>query len=202
MDRDFLYYFSVIIGDKIIRLWVVWDGNVLVYILPTALLGGCAAFGAVMLGHEAKLISSDSSFQWAVLWFAFVFATNFVTTTLIAGRLKWLKHVVFPAKSLRNFCRRVIEIVIESRAIYTSLLFVQMILISVNKVNSTQLVLYILPMLTAIVPAPIVLQSRPENDPTRNSMDFTCRYDAASFSWSSRRYRCFGRLGEEDVARI
>ncbi|KAG8901057.1 hypothetical protein FRB99_005579 [Tulasnella sp. 403] len=179
--QDFLYYLSVIIGDSIIiwRLWVVWDGNVWVCTLPTALLGGCATFGAVMLGHEARLISSDSSFQirhnirWAVWWFAFVFATNFVTTNLIAGRLKWLNHVVFPAKSSRNFCRRIVEIVIESGAIYTSLLFVQMILISVNKVNSTQLVLYILPMLIAIVPALIVLQFRPENDPTRNSMDFT-----------------------------
>ncbi|KAK0496542.1 hypothetical protein EDD18DRAFT_1462972 [Armillaria luteobubalina] len=151
---------SLAIADLTIiwRCWVVWGRNWKVIILPTFFfIGGivCGANNVVYL----YMASPDDETQtiWTVALIAATVGTNIICTALIVGRILYVaKGQSGIMIAIRNY-RGVLEILVESAALYSITFIVEMILYPLHG-NGYMYPLALCSSVIAIAPTLIVLR--------------------------------------------
>ncbi|KAI1794458.1 hypothetical protein LXA43DRAFT_883760 [Ganoderma leucocontextum] len=138
VGADTLISFCDLLGDLILlyRCWVIWGKNYWVVALPLAT--AAVGFGCIMgVAHLVLTMDPTAPVPPAALvplglaGYALPLATNFMATTLIAGRLYASAHsaekrVGSLMSGTMRAAQRAVEIIVESGALYlaTQLVFV------------------------------------------------------------------------------
>ncbi|KAJ3975776.1 hypothetical protein EV361DRAFT_431448 [Lentinula raphanica] len=152
-----------ILGDSIMvwRCYNVWGQRWLPSILPILLIIASAVcgFGQAVIFAEAR--TTHSAFgsnleRWNGSLFSLSLATNVVVTTLIATRIWWVSRQINPLHDSAFKYRRVLILVIESGAIYSSALVIEITLYFLNN-NAFYIIYDPIAQLTAIVPTIIIV---------------------------------------------
>ncbi|KAK0442161.1 hypothetical protein EV421DRAFT_1736401 [Armillaria borealis] len=173
---------NLIIADCTIiwRCWVVWAHDWRVIILPIFFVVGeivCGGIGVVSeFMTEGKIYVTDM--HWAVALMAATVGTNILCTALIVGR------IIYVARGHRGIMggirtyRGVIEILVESAALYSIIYVVLMILYPLEGYEYLYIKILSYPV-TGIAPTLIILrvtsgQGRPEesSQETQSSLHF------------------------------
>ncbi|KAI0764819.1 hypothetical protein C8Q74DRAFT_1002433 [Fomes fomentarius] len=98
--QDSIYVTNVLINDSFLtyRLFVVWNRDWRVIVLPTLLLLGTAisGYGAVIyvanIPGEGSIFTALSLTRFLNALFTLPLATNLLLTCLIAGRIAWMRY--------------------------------------------------------------------------------------------------------------
>ncbi|KAK0215595.1 hypothetical protein IW262DRAFT_1299841 [Armillaria fumosa] len=172
---------NLLIADCTIiwRCWVVWAHDWRVMILPIFFVVGEIVCGGIGVVYQFLVSQDDETgIMWALATMATTLGTNILCTALIVGRILYVargQHGIIGG--IRTY-RGVLEIVVESAALYSITFVVLMILYALGSDA------YIYPLLlcypiTAIAPTLIVLrvtlgQARPEesSQETQSSLYF------------------------------
>ncbi|KIK67530.1 hypothetical protein GYMLUDRAFT_217920 [Collybiopsis luxurians FD-317 M1] len=154
-----------ILGDSIMvwRCYNVWGQNWLPSILPILLIIASAVcgFGQGIIFAEAKTVHSAFESQlekWNGSLFSMSLTTNVVVTTLIAVRIWWVGRQVNISHKSHFKYRRVLTLVIESGAIYSSALIIEITLYFLGN-NAFYIIYDPIAQLTAIVPTMIIVMT-------------------------------------------
>ncbi|KAJ3997785.1 hypothetical protein F5050DRAFT_1568549 [Lentinula boryana] len=154
-----------ILGDSIMasvwRCYNVWGQRWLPSILPILLIIASAVcgFGQAVIFAEAR--TTHSAFgsnleRWNGSLFSLSLATNVVVTSLIAARIWWVNRQFNTLHDSSFKYRRVLILVIESGAIYSSALVIEITLYFLNN-NAFYIIYDPIAQLTAIVPTMIIV---------------------------------------------
>ncbi|KAE9392005.1 hypothetical protein BT96DRAFT_924966 [Gymnopus androsaceus JB14] len=152
-----------VLGDSIMvwRCYNVWEQRWLPSILPILLIIASAVcgFGQAIIFAEAK--STHSAFgpqleKWNGSLFSLSLTTNVVVTSLIATRIWWVGRQINPESTFKY--RRVLTLVIESGAIYSSALIIEITLYFLNS-NAFYIIYDPIAQLTAITPTMIIVMT-------------------------------------------
>ncbi|KAJ4483535.1 hypothetical protein J3R30DRAFT_3285510 [Lentinula aciculospora] len=154
-----------ILGDSIMvwRCYNVWGQRWLPSILPILLIIASAVcgFGQAVIFAEARTTHSafESNLErWNGSLFSLSLATNVVVTSLIAARIWWVSRQIGPLHDSSFKYRRVLLLVIESGAIYSSALVIEITLYFLNN-NAFYIIYDPIAQLTAIVPTMIIVMT-------------------------------------------
>ncbi|KAJ7722619.1 hypothetical protein B0H16DRAFT_1896093 [Mycena metata] len=146
--KDGVYITVTLVADHfmIYRLFVVWNRNWLIVILPILLWIGGAINGytvthMLLLAGDGNLFISTLA-PWALTFFSMSLGLNVLCTILIAGRILWTDHQV---RNLRltsgpSYVQRAATVFIESAAMYSLSLTVLLVLYDLN-LNSQYILL-------------------------------------------------------------
>ncbi|KAJ3911076.1 hypothetical protein F5877DRAFT_55699 [Lentinula edodes] len=156
-----------ILGDSIMvwRCYNVWGQSWLPSILPILLIIASAVcgFGQAVIFAEAR--TTHSAFgsnleRWNGSLFSLSLATNVVVTSLIASRIWWVSRQNSSLHDSSFKYRRVLLLVIESGAIYSSALVIEITLYFLNN-NAFYIIYDPIAQLTAsaIVPTMIIVMT-------------------------------------------
>lgn len=158
-----IHTINSILGDSIVvwRCYHVWGRDWIVCILPILLIIASAVcgFGQTVIFAQAK--TTHSAFgpnlqRWNGSLFSLSLVTNVVATSLIAFRIWHLgRQLTFPS-SFRYL--RVLTLVVESGAIYSSALIIEITLYFLNT-NAFYIIYDPIAQLTAIVPTMIIVMT-------------------------------------------
>ncbi|KAF5393478.1 hypothetical protein D9757_000494 [Collybiopsis confluens] len=154
-----------ILGDSILvwRCYNVWGQNWLPSLLPILLIIGSAiaGFGQGVEFARAKTIHSafESELEkWNGSVFSLSLATNVLVTTLIAARIWWVGRQIGGFRGSHFLYRRVLTMVIESGAIYSSAIIIEITLYFLGN-NAFYIIYDPIAQLTAIVPTMIIVMT-------------------------------------------
>ncbi|KAF9061813.1 hypothetical protein BDP27DRAFT_1428576 [Rhodocollybia butyracea] len=160
-----LHTVNSVFGDSIMvwRCYNVWGQKWLPSILPILLIIASAVcgFGQAVIFAQAKSTHSAFSSQleiWNGSLFSLSLTTNVVVTSLIAFRIWWLSREVSPLHESSFKYRRVLTLVIESGAVYSSALVIEITLYFLNN-NAFYIIYDPIAQLTAIVPTTIIVMT-------------------------------------------
>ncbi|KAK0192040.1 hypothetical protein F5146DRAFT_1189276 [Armillaria mellea] len=151
---------NLIIADCTIiwRCWIVWAHDWRVIILPIFFVIGEIVCGVSVLVHQFLVSTGDETqVHWAVATMAATLGTNILCTALIVGR------IVYVARGYRGIMgsirtyRGVLEIVVESAALYSIIFVVLMILYPLNGNGYMYPKMLVYPV-TGIAPTLIILR--------------------------------------------
>ncbi|KAJ6496291.1 hypothetical protein C8R45DRAFT_985487 [Mycena sanguinolenta] len=181
--KDGVYITVTLVADHfmIYRLYVVWNRNWSVVILPILLWIGAAISGYIvthllLLAGEGNLFISSLA-PWALTFFTMSLTVNVICTLLIAGRIMWTNSRVRTVRSGRNHVHTVVMVLVESAAMYSLSLSVLLALYDLG-LNSQyilldwtssligiafSLIIYRLAMVSADAP-PSILSGRSRQD--------------------------------------
>ncbi|KAK1220214.1 hypothetical protein PQX77_017034 [Marasmius sp. AFHP31] len=153
-----------ILGDSIMvwRCYHVWGRNRLVSAIPVLLIIGSAVcgFGQSYIFAVAKHIHSAFVVdleRWNGSLFILSLVTNVVVTSLIALRIWYLGRQFSHSRTFVNY-QRILVLIIESGAIYSSALIVEITLYFLGS-NAFYIVYDPIAQLTAIVPTMIIIMT-------------------------------------------
>ena len=145
------------------RCYNVWGQSWLPSILPILLIIASAVcgFGQAVIFAEAR--TTHSAFgsnleRWNGSLFSLSLATNVVVTSLIASRIWWVSRQNSSLHDSSFKYRRVLLLVIESGAIYSSALVIEITLYFLNN-NAFYIIYDPIAQLTAIVPTMIIVMT-------------------------------------------
>ncbi|KAK0232021.1 hypothetical protein EDD85DRAFT_792929 [Armillaria nabsnona] len=172
---------SLIIADCTIiwRCWVVWAHNWKVIILPISFVIAGIVCGVNVVVHQFMVsVDDETKTNWVVATIASTFGTNILCTTLIVARII---HVARGHRGIMGGIRtyrRVLEILVESAALYSITFVVFMILYPLGGNGYMYPQALIFPV-TGIAPTLIILrvasgQGHPEesSEDTQSSLHF------------------------------
>ncbi|KAF7364331.1 hypothetical protein MSAN_01093300 [Mycena sanguinolenta] len=181
--KDGVYITVTLVADHfmIYRLFVVWNRNWLIVVLPILLWIGAAISGYIvthllLLAGQGNLFISSLA-PWALTFFTMSLSLNVICTLLIAGRILWTNSKVRTMRSGRNHVHTVVMVLVESAAMYSLSLSVLLALYDLG-LNSQytlldwttsligiafSLIIYRLAMASANVP-PSILSGRSRQD--------------------------------------
>ncbi|KAK0459123.1 uncharacterized protein EV420DRAFT_1538415 [Desarmillaria tabescens] len=158
-----IHTINSILGDSIVvwRCYHVWGRDWVVCILPILLIIASAVcgFGQTVIFAEAKMTHSafgPNLQRWNGSLFSLSLVTNVVATSLIAFRIWHLGRQFTFSSSFRY--RRVLTLVVESGAIYSSALIIEITLYFLNT-NAFYIIYDPIAQLTAIVPTMIIVMT-------------------------------------------
>lgn len=126
--KDVVYITQTLVGDGFVtyRLYMVWDRNLYIVILPIMMLlaTGVTGYGACYEEAVATGIFGNNIRPWITAFFSTSLATNVIATILIAYRIWHSGRKVrrYRASGLTNSHWPVIETVVQSAAIYSAAL--------------------------------------------------------------------------------
>lgn len=163
-----LYGTNMVLGDALMiyRLWIIYQRNWLIIILPILLTIATGTLIGVTIWEFSKLLPGQTAFAIRVksiapALFSVPLATNLVITGLIIWRIRQAQNKSnFVANPKLNvFYRRVIRNTIESCAIYPFVLAVTLILYCRND-NGQDILTGSMAQVVSIVPTLMWLQHR------------------------------------------
>ncbi|KAK7045183.1 hypothetical protein R3P38DRAFT_2882903 [Favolaschia claudopus] len=132
--KDGVYITVTLVADHfmIYRLFVVWNRNWVIIVLPTLLWLGGAVSGytvthLLLLAGEGNLFVSTLA-PWALSFFSMSLALNVLCTILIAGRILWTHMRVRTMRSGKNYAATALTVFLESAALYSLSLTVLLVL--------------------------------------------------------------------------
>ncbi|KAI8992748.1 hypothetical protein BD414DRAFT_482075 [Trametes punicea] len=130
--KNVIYITMTLVADSFVtyRLFIVWNRNWLILVIPITLLiatavagyGACVEIG---LAKEGNAIFADNLQPWIRSFFALSLTTNLLATILIAGRIMWSNRRVRQYRAggaAAGSHWEVIETMIQSAAIYSAAL--------------------------------------------------------------------------------
>ncbi|PBL04616.1 hypothetical protein ARMGADRAFT_911341 [Armillaria gallica] len=155
-----MHTINSILGDRLFKVWRcyhVWGRDWVVCILPILLIIASAVcgFGQTVIFAQARTTHSvfgPTLQRWNGSQFSLSLVTNIVATSLVAFRI-WKLAI---SSSFRY--RRVLALVIESGAIYSSALIIEITLYFLNT-SAFYIVYDPIAQLTAIVPTMIIVMT-------------------------------------------
>ncbi|KAF9455989.1 hypothetical protein BDZ94DRAFT_1276776 [Collybia nuda] len=155
-----------ILGDGIVvwRCYHVWGRSWWICIVPVLLIIASAVcgFGQGVIFAQAKTTHSafvSTLARWNGSLFVLSLTTNVVVTTLIAARIWYLARESGSSFANSSFkYRRVLTLIVESGAIYSSALIIEITLYFLNS-NAFYIVYDPIAQLTAIVPTMIIVMT-------------------------------------------
>ncbi|KAK0192011.1 hypothetical protein F5146DRAFT_1038015 [Armillaria mellea] len=152
---------SLIIADCTIiwRCWVVWAHDWRIIMLPICLVIGEIVSGVIVVVRQfmLNLAINETTTNWALVTMATTLGTNVLCTALIVGR------VLYVARGHRGIIggirtyRGIIEILVESAALYSIVFVVLMILYPLDGYGYMYLQMISYPI-TGIAPTLIILR--------------------------------------------
>ncbi|KAF7378378.1 hypothetical protein MSAN_00264100 [Mycena sanguinolenta] len=129
-----VYITITLVADHfmIYRVFVVWNRNRLIVILPI-LLWIATAISGYTVTHVVLLAGSEDVFfpalaPWALSFFTMSLSLNAVCTLLIAGRLMMIEMRVGTMRSGNSYVHSVLVVFLESAAMYSLSLIVLLVL--------------------------------------------------------------------------
>ncbi|KAK6968897.1 hypothetical protein R3P38DRAFT_3149352 [Favolaschia claudopus] len=132
--KDGVYITVTLVADHfmIYRLFVVWNRNWAIIVLPTLLWLGGAVSGytvthLLLLAGEGNLFVSTLA-PWALSFFSMSLALNVLCTILIAGRILWTHMRVRTMRSGKSYAATALTVFLESAALYSLSLTVLLVL--------------------------------------------------------------------------
>jgi len=133
------------------------------FILPIVLIIASAicGFGQAVIFAEARNTHSAFGSQleiWNGLLFSLSLTSNLVVTSLIAMRIWWVGRQINPLHESTFKYRRILTLVIESGAIYSSALIIEIALYFLNN-NAFYIIYDPIAQLTAITPTMIIVMT-------------------------------------------
>ncbi|KAF7373092.1 hypothetical protein MSAN_00517000 [Mycena sanguinolenta] len=180
--KDGVYITVTLVADHfmIYRLYVVWNRNWVIVIVPMLVWIGAAISGytvthLLLLAGDGNLFISSLA-PWALTFFAMSLSLNVICTFLIAGRIIWTNSRVRTVRSGQNYVHTALMILIESAALYSLSLTVLLVLYDLG-LNSQyilldwttsligiafSLIIYRLAMSTANSTPSVSVRSRPD----------------------------------------
>ncbi|KAI3618979.1 hypothetical protein WG66_000516 [Moniliophthora roreri] len=155
-----------ILGDSILvwRCYHVWGESLMASVGPALLIVASAVcgFGQAVIFARAKATHSafaDDLPKWNGSLFSLSLATNVLVTSLIAFRIWWIGRQIDTAHTKSSIkYRRVLILIIESGAIYSSALIIEITLYFIGS-NAFYIVYDPIAQLTAIVPTMIIIMT-------------------------------------------
>ncbi|KAJ7617053.1 hypothetical protein FB45DRAFT_933337 [Roridomyces roridus] len=123
--KDGVYITVTLVADHfmIYRVWMVWNRNWYIAVLPILLWIGGAVSGytvthlLLLAGHGDLFVSSLA--PWALTFFAMSLTLNVVCTLLIAGRILWTHMKVRIVRTGGSYVFTVLTVLVESAALYS-----------------------------------------------------------------------------------
>ncbi|KAM5534168.1 hypothetical protein V8D89_012188 [Ganoderma adspersum] len=127
VGKAIAYITQTLVGDTFVtyRLYVVYNRNPWIAILPICLLVGTAVAGYgicinISLGGGSESIFSSHLKPWITSFFALSLTTNVLATILLSGRIIWSNYKI---KQYHAGARwGVLETVVQSAALYSAAL--------------------------------------------------------------------------------
>ncbi|KAK0192045.1 hypothetical protein F5146DRAFT_1038105 [Armillaria mellea] len=172
---------NLVIADCTIiwRCWVVWNHDWRVIILPVLFVIGEIVCGVSSVIRQFTVsVNDETGKHWAVAIMAATVGTNILCTTLIVGRIIYLARGNHGIRGGLRTYRGVIEILIESAALYSIIYVVLVILYPLNGNGYMYPEALVWPV-TGITPTLIILRvasghARPEESShgTQSSLHF------------------------------
>ncbi|KAI1794431.1 hypothetical protein LXA43DRAFT_140207 [Ganoderma leucocontextum] len=156
-------HFQMAFGDLVLiwRVWVVWNRDFRSIVLPLLVLAASFVFG--MMNTAKSITYNDLAKILPTPTVVLAVGNTTLCTTLIAGRLAYLDHLInghlqfSSAKRLHSY-RAAILMVVESAAVLAIANIINMVLL-ILKHPGLHVMLNITTPLTAIVPTTIVVLS-------------------------------------------
>ncbi|KAK0232046.1 hypothetical protein EDD85DRAFT_846249 [Armillaria nabsnona] len=193
---------NLIIADSTMvwRCWVVWAHNWKVIILPIFLVIGEIVCGMhVVVRQSTVLLNSKTGENWALATMAITLGTNILCTALIVTR------IIYVARGHRGIMggirtyRGVLEILVESAALY-SITFVVLMILYPLKGNGYLYPQALVLLVTGIAPTLIILRAASgQGRPKESSLE-----TQSSLHFQTSRGSTIGTVtdgGEEDTMR-
>ncbi|KIM76045.1 hypothetical protein PILCRDRAFT_826699 [Piloderma croceum F 1598] len=159
-----IHTINSILGDSIVvwRCYHVWGQNLWICALPILMILGSASSGFAQTIFFATAKNTHTAFakslaQWNGAVFSLSLATNIMVTSLIAVRVWYLEQQFknLPGRAAFKY-KKVLAVVIESGAIYSSALVIEITLYFLNT-NAFYIVYDPIAQLTGIVPTMIIV---------------------------------------------
>ncbi|KAF9011321.1 hypothetical protein BDQ17DRAFT_1420708 [Cyathus striatus] len=153
---------NIIIGDSIIvwRLYVVWGRRWIVCALPIASLTAGAICSVLMVSIESTSIYSIVDNLGMATWGLSV-GTQLLSTLLVAFKLRqaesWSTDKSGISMLAGNPYKKIMWIIVESGAIYTTMALVLLILYSIGQTGPAVVLMGCVGQVSAIIPATIVI---------------------------------------------
>ncbi|PIL26518.1 hypothetical protein GSI_12276 [Ganoderma sinense ZZ0214-1] len=131
VGKSVIYITQTLVGDAFVtyRLFIVYNRNAWILVLPLALLVGTGIAGYGICVVLTTLSGSDAIFSgnlvpWITSFFALSLTTNVIATILISGRIMWSNYKVkrYRAGYAALTYWGVIETIVQSAAIYSAAL--------------------------------------------------------------------------------
>jgi len=160
-----IHTINSILGDSIVvwRCYHVWGQSLLICTLPILMILGSAISGFAQTYFFATAKTTHTAFaktlaHWNGAVFSLSLATNVIVTSLIAARIWYLERQLtdLPARNRSLRYKKVLALVIESGAIYSSALVIEITLYFLNT-NAFYIVYDPIAQLTGIVPTMIIV---------------------------------------------
>jgi len=160
-----IHTINSILGDSIVvwRCYHVWGQNLWICALPILMILGSATSGFAQTFFFATAKHTHTAFaatleHWNGAVFSLSLATNVVVTSLIAARIWYLEQQLkaLPNANTSLGYRKILAVVIESGAIYSSALVIEITLYFLNT-NAFYIVYDPIAQLTGIVPTMIIV---------------------------------------------
>ncbi|KIY63296.1 hypothetical protein CYLTODRAFT_403470 [Cylindrobasidium torrendii FP15055 ss-10] len=175
-----------VLGDSIVvwRCYHVWGQSWAICVVPVMLIIASAVGGFGQAVVFATATTTHTAFAhrlaiWNGMLFGLSLATNVVVTSLIAARIWYLGRELPFDPSFRY--RRVLAMIVESGAIYSSAIIIEITLYFLNS-NAFYIIYDPIAQLTAIVPTTIIvmavlgLTSSDLNEKQRMTIETTPRF--------------------------
>ncbi|KAJ7868890.1 hypothetical protein B0H13DRAFT_2351183 [Mycena leptocephala] len=144
--KDGVYITVTLVADHfmIYRVFVVWNRNRLIVILPILLWIGGAISGytvthLLLLAGDGNLFISTLA-PWALTFFTMSLSLNVICTFLIAGRIMWSHTRVRNMRLGNSYVVTALTVLLESAAMYSLSLTVLLVLYDLG-LNSQYIVL-------------------------------------------------------------
>ncbi|PIL26321.1 hypothetical protein GSI_12077 [Ganoderma sinense ZZ0214-1] len=127
VGKSAIYITQTLVGDAFVtyRLYVVYNRNPWIAVLPLALLlgTGISGYGVpinVALGGPSQTIFSGHLVPWITSFFVLSLTTNVLATFLLSGRIMWSNYKVKQYHLGKRWS--VLETIVQSAALYSAAL--------------------------------------------------------------------------------
>ncbi|SJL13244.1 uncharacterized protein ARMOST_16683 [Armillaria ostoyae] len=141
------------------RCWIIWERNWRVIVLPCICTLCGIVFGVFLIFQELDPLkdSQATSINWGMAYYIMALPTTVICTMLIVYRLAKAGATSKSLRCIRNRCYHVIEILVESSALYVVVLAIFIVFDAMNSPYN----MYpqaVLDSVTGIAPALILLR--------------------------------------------